>query len=484
MQLWNDYEGKTLAGTFPIETLLFTEGRNACFATRDRAGRPAVLRLTEALNDQQEMRKRFGAICEVGQPNLVSIEDFGDVEMEGTPLIYLVMEPTEESLAEILRERPLSLDETGEVATSLASALEALHAHGLVHGKVEPASVVAVGQVVKLRSDCARPAPQGEAGEQAQAADVFGLADVLNRCLTQLPLQEASDALALPEPYASIVRNVLRGSWGLEQVAGELRRSVRTTPAPQMAAPLNDTPQPVVAAPPAVASTVGSTAAANGGRKSVRVDPGSESQLPLVYVVEPEEEEDSAAAQTAGGQWRKPIATEGGRSPLLWVAGAVGVCLLLWLVWHLSASKPGATVAHTGAVPAATTTRGAQAALTPAPSPVGAPKSAAAAPAADGPANAHPGSALATSPVPSPAPGQVWRVVGYTYNVEAQARAKARWISERHPDLHPEVFSRTGHAPYLVTLGGAMTRQQAATMLQHARSRGLARDVYMQNYSH
>jgi hypothetical protein len=74
-------------------------------------------------------------------------------------------------------------------------------------------------------------------------------------------------------------------------------------------------------------------------------------------------------------------------------------------------------------------------------------------------------------------------VVAYTYNVEAQAQAKARVIAERHRDLEPQVYSRTGHAPFLVTLGGPLTQQQAATMRDRARSQGLARDVYMQNYS-
>jgi hypothetical protein len=79
--------------------------------------------------------------------------------------------------------------------------------------------------------------------------------------------------------------------------------------------------------------------------------------------------------------------------------------------------------------------------------------------------------------------GRIWRVVAYTYNVEAQARSKAETIAKRHPDLHPEVFSSTGHAPYLVTLGGPLTEEQAAALRQLARSQGLARDVYMQNYS-
>ena len=563
MQLWNDYEGKLLAGTFPIGSLLSTEGRNASFATRHRDGRPAVLRLTEALNDQQEMRARFQAIQRVEQRNLVAIESYGDVEMEGTPLIYLVMEATEENLGEILRERTLTVEETGEVATSLVAALEALHAGGLVHGDLQPSSVLAAGQVVKLRSDCVRPAPEGSAGDRLRSEDVLGLADVLNRCLSQRHLQDASDALALPEPYASIVRNVARGSWGLEQVASELRRSVRPAaagsrpvqaeavqaapvlpapaqreslpshPAQQIGVPAAQVPPvagrsvpvrsvpdrmvpdrmapdrmvpdrpdaslsaalpvqaPVVpsgreAAPAAFGSLATAGGSSENGRgltspvvtraKSGR-DGGSgdDLQLPLVYAA-PEGEPKAAGALS--GRWRKP-AEDGEGSFAPWIAGAAAVLLLVWLLWHFaggSKAQGGAAVSPAAQLPrAASTTAGPQSAALPAPA------------SRAFPVPARPQAKIA-EPVAKPAElagshGQVWRVIAYTYNLEAQARAKAKLVELRHASLRPQVFSRTGHAPYLVALGGALTKAQAEAMLEHARSQGLARDVYMQNYS-
>ncbi len=75
------------------------------------------------------------------------------------------MEPADASLAEILKERPLSTKETMQVATSLVPALEALHANNLIHEHLEPANVLAVGEVIKLRSDCIREAPEGAEGQ-------------------------------------------------------------------------------------------------------------------------------------------------------------------------------------------------------------------------------------------------------------------------------------------------------------------------------
>ena len=45
------------------------------------------------------------------------------------------------------------------------------------------------------------------------------------------------------------------------------------------------------------------------------------------------------------------------------------------------------------------------------------------------------------------------------------------------------VFSPTGRAPYLVTVGGSMSHDQAEAFRNKARNEGLPRDTYMQNYS-
>ncbi len=515
MHLWNDYEGKTLAGVFPLERLLRTEGRSACFATRDSAGRPTILRLTEALNDQEQLQQRYGAVQAVHHPHLVRIEDFGDTEVDGEPLVYLVTEWTEESLADILSERKLSLEETGEVAAALVGALEALHANGMVHGLVEASCVLAAGEVIKLRSDCVRSAPTGIDGARAYGDDVFGVADVIHRALTQQRLRDASDALALPEPYASIVRNVVRGSWGIEQVASEVRRHVRPLALPGAGAAYGEPPRSTAAgAPPPAGSTheapsalagqdpsfAEALAAANrvfdraseamhapvaapepfSAETSVEARTAVRAELPTSYAAEPM----PASSRFAGRSERAPSTP---RSPAVPIAIAVAVLVALLLALHFahSGSKPPAPRATSAAAPAAA----------PLPVPVQ-PSQAPPAPAAASQA-ATP--APEATPTPTPAAdaasvpadksgsiggSKIWRVVAYTYNRQDQAEAKVRALAGRYSDLHPEVFSRTGNAPYLVTLGGPLSEAAAAAMRKRARSQGVARDVYMQNYSH
>jgi eukaryotic-like serine/threonine-protein kinase len=57
-------------------------------------------------------------------------------------------------------------------------------------------------------------------------------------------------------------------------------------------------------------------------------------------------------------------------------------------------------------------------------------------------------------------------------------------VTEKHSDLGAEVFSPPGKAEvYLVTLGGAMDREDAMKMRDKARSLGLPPDTYAQNFS-
>jgi hypothetical protein len=76
-----------------------------------------------------------------------------------------------------------------------------------------------------------------------------------------------------------------------------------------------------------------------------------------------------------------------------------------------------------------------------------------------------------------------WRVVAYTYNHVSQAQAKVKTIEKKHAALKPEVFTPNGLPPYLVTLGGAMSREEAMTLKTQARAEGFPRDLYVQNYS-
>ncbi len=496
MHLWNDYEGTTLAGQWLLGRLLRTEGRSALFRTTGRDGKLAILRLTEALNDQAVLQARFRAIQQAGDTYLVGIEGFGDAVLDGTPLSYAVLEPTQESLADILAQRRLAPEETMEVATSVAGGLQGLHAQGLVHGMVEPESVLAAGDHIKLRSDCARPAPSAEdaalEGAVTPQTDAFGLADVIHRSLTGTRLHDASDALALPEPFATVVRHTARGSWGVPQIQAELQRFQRAhapvVPVSAPPAPAQTIPAaPAPSVPAASVSAAAVPAVPAPAVKHVPVAPlaaalpeasaGRPAPQPLgrtVPLAAP------AGEPTAKPAWEQPEAySEKSRRGLFLGLAGVVAALLLFLLFHHS-PKPSArpaTTAATSSLPSSVSAMSPSATV-----PVARPV--APVPAPHTPVKTAPTTAVETAQPRSPLAGEkVWRVIVYTYNKRGEAASKAASVNQHYPGFDAQVWSRTGERPFLVTLGSGMTEQQAFALRSKARAAGLARDLYAQNYS-
>ena len=448
MQLWNDYEGATLAGKWTLGRLLRTEGRSASFSTTNPDGRAAVIRITEALNDQAITQARYRAIRAAGSQYLVAMEEFGDAELDGTPLSYAVLEPTQESLAEVLAGRNLGPDETNEVAVNVTNALQALHKQGLVHGHVEAQSVLAAGDQIKLRSECARWVPrvedENEEGAVTAKTDALGLAGLVHMALTRKPLLDAQDALALPEPFATIVRNTLRSGWGVPEIHAELERWNRTRkPA---VAPVQT---PVKAAAPTAEALSAATPASPSGSVPAEKTETDNAWNP---------EKSSGAGKRAGI-----------------LAAILVVLVLLGIVWMHHGSSAGTQPANNSDTATAPAPAPALPAVQ-APAPV-----AKASPAGSaGPVN----KATAAPAAQPPADGEVWRVVAFTYNHREQAQGKVDALNQRFPGYNAQVWSKTGSKPFLVTLGGELSRRDAFTLRVKARRAGVARDVYAQNYSH
>jgi eukaryotic-like serine/threonine-protein kinase len=464
MQLWNDYEGRTIAESYPLEKLLRPEGRSAFFSTSNGTGTPAVIRLIEAHFDESEILNRWRVISEINQINLVHLKKYGQATLDETPLVYAVMETTEGSLAEVLSDRPLTLDETRQVATSLVAALEALHSRNLVHEHIEPANVLAVGEVVKLRSDCIREVPTTSDdpnldGKILKTRDVQDLGIVLLQCLTRQTTLPAGTML--PAPFDAIIRNCTTGVWGLPQIAAALNPAATPIPAPR---------QPKLTAEPAAAEGAPSprltlvskpnpqdASSANTSSIPESIPAASAGPIPQASPITI-----PAEAKDVRHRITRPVEELPRQRKGLWIAVAIGVIVLAFLLWHFLSPNP--TPQSSAAQPITTLAATTQPDATPTPP-------------------AEP--AAASIPPVSPATDarSQWRVVAYTYNHEDQARKKAATIAKRHPALNPEVFTPTGHAPYLVTVGGPMTREQANAFKQKARADGLPRDTYTQNYT-
>lgn len=513
MHLWTDYEGRTIAGAYTLGKLLRSEGRNGFFATADSTGNAAVIRLTESHFDEEEVLKRWRHVADLHQGNLIEIERVGQTNFDGVALTYALMESNDANLDDVLKERPLTAAETMEVGKSVVAALTALHASGLVHEHVEPANVLAVGEVVKLRSDCVRECvadgefTSAEACEDLRKRDIHDFGTLLLRCLTLE--KEWTGQQRLADPFQRLVPGALEGTMSLAQMSTALNPPVFTPQSPASATP----PAYAPTAPPSYTSktqpgsgNIGTrntgtrdTGARNTGAETSGV--GSNGVGTNGVGTRPLVPREAMAAQAA------PVASRGtdqaaspgtgmradgpaeprirmrsaqeadvseqahGPSKLVWVAGALAALVVLLLIWHFVSAKPAPVV------PAAATTS------QPAPAVPTATRPAAPVARAEAPRVAKPTEPLAAAVTGGGTRGRSgWYVIAYTYNHEDQAHAKAVRLSTHHLSMHPEVFSPGGHAPYLVSLGGPMSEDEAESVLQRARRSGLPRDTFIRRY--
>ncbi len=438
MQLWTEYEGVTIDGVFPLKKLLLPEGRSAFFSTANGKGEPAVMRLVECHFDEEEILTRWRSIDALGHPNFLKIERYGQLALDDRPVVYAVFERVDANLAEMVARSRLTGPEAAQLASSLASALETLHTLGFVHEHVELHNVFTVGDVVKLRTDCIREAPEGDAGWVAKRRDVHDLAMLLLKSLTQNEVPDA--ARELSSPFNEMVRNGLGGTWGLAEIKAAAQASQVSS-----------------------RSSTGrrSSSAGSAIHQSVPAPAPSVSSRP-----EPPE---PRPVIVAGRAFRPEFPPGDGKREHSLRTQWIGVAALILMITLMS----GWVFAHVHSHH--------RSALQPV-------VSANAAEAAEqSPHDPVPSGALTASMRQGLGPavaesGAQWRVIVYTYNNRAQAQKMSAAIDGKHPDLRPAVFTPNGHAPYLVTVGGVMNKSEALAWVRKSRRSGLPRDSYAQNY--
>jgi hypothetical protein len=459
MDLWTEFEGVTIDSSFALNKLLQSEGRSAFFSTVNAKGESVLIRIVECHFDEDEILARWRGVQTLGHPNFLRIDRFGQflIEEDGITAVYALFERVDANLAQVLEQGCLSPADAAQIGLSIASALETLHTHGFVHQHIEPRKVFSVADTVKLRSDCIRETPEGEAGNEARRRDVHDLALLLMQVLLGTTrFSGASPQFLVPTPFEDIVRNGISGAWGLAEINAAL------TPLASSKAK----------AAPAGRQAVSATTAKLRDLVS-RPSPSGETAPP-----QPRSELRGAATSESAGRASIPRHRPAHFEPRLgilspdhpfrrWIApGAMLVLVLLlgWIFMHLlSGHRTGtATQALQTAPTSASTSR---------------------VPAA----RSIPQRTRSNQPAPAPGAGPRartdWRVVAFTYNRQDQAQKKASSLAEKHPDLHPQVFSPTGKAPWLVTIGGGLPRDAAFALAHKARSAGLPRDTYAQNYT-
>ncbi|MEV7215516.1 serine/threonine-protein kinase [Kitasatospora cineracea] len=140
-----ELDGRTLAG-YRLEHVLGRGGMAVVYRAEDlRLGRTvAVKLLAPELARNETFRQRFvresHIAASLDHPNIVPVYDAGEAE----GVLYLAMRYVRgRDLRALLdREGPLTSAQTVRIAVQVASALDAAHAHDLVHRDVKPGNVL------------------------------------------------------------------------------------------------------------------------------------------------------------------------------------------------------------------------------------------------------------------------------------------------------------------------------------------------------
>jgi serine/threonine-protein kinase len=214
--------GDILVGRYELGSLLGRGGMSSVFTAFDRRlGREVAIKVLAAgLADDGTFVERFErearAAASLSHRNVVAVFDTG--AEDGTR--FIVMERASgTTLSSLLREGPLPVEQAVQIAVSVAQALGAAHARGIVHRDVKPGNVMVGpdGQVKVLDFGIARALAatsltgastvigtagylspeQAEGGRVDARSDLYGLGCVLHEMLTGRPPFVADSAAAL-----------------------------------------------------------------------------------------------------------------------------------------------------------------------------------------------------------------------------------------------------------------------------------------------
>jgi serine/threonine protein kinase/tetratricopeptide (TPR) repeat protein len=252
----------TRIGHYQITGTLGEGGMGVVYAAwDDRLDRAVALKMIRGtVSDPaapERLRREARAAASVNHPNVCQLYDVGSEDGQ----FYIAMELLEgESLASRLAEGPLPLKDAVSVALSTLSALDALHARGLIHRDLKPSNIYLTPHGVKLLDfGLARPialderdarltqtgmllgtprylAPEQLSGQPADhTGDLFAAGAVLYEMMTGRP---AFTGRTVPELVHAIVYEhppALGGSPAVAAVDRVIHKAIAKRPADRYA---------------------------------------------------------------------------------------------------------------------------------------------------------------------------------------------------------------------------------------------------------
>jgi TonB family protein len=259
---WTKWENLVINGVFPLRRFLGRSDHSVVFLTDCKSQRlsDAAIKLIPAgPNLAEALLAQWRTAAALAHPHLIRVFESGRCQLGGQDFIFVVMEYAEQTLAQILPNRPLTSDEVRELLLPALDALAFLHRKNLVHGQLKPPNFLVVEDQLKLASDNIRPAgpptarsaqssvydpPEARDGSLSAAGDIWGLGVVIVEALTQSPPGWADQGAgtvslpaALPATYVDIVRRCLSRNRAGRPSIGELEAQIKAAQQASVAPP-------------------------------------------------------------------------------------------------------------------------------------------------------------------------------------------------------------------------------------------------------
>jgi serine/threonine-protein kinase len=254
-EVWTKWEGQVINGVFPIRRFLSASDHSAVFLTEHKArSLPQVaLKLVPVIPAlAQAQLSQWTTAAALTHPHLIRLLEAGRCQLEGRPFLFVVMEYAEQTLSQILPQRPLTPREVREMLLPTLDALAFLHRNNLVQGQLKPSNILVVNDQLKLASDTVRPAgesttkfakpsvydpPEAKDRSFSAAGDIWALGMTIVEALTQhLPSwpdgqsETASFPAALPPTWVEIVRQCLNRNPANRPTVAEVERQLKSAP--------------------------------------------------------------------------------------------------------------------------------------------------------------------------------------------------------------------------------------------------------------
>ena len=337
LEIWAKWESQIVNGLYPLRRFMGRSNHSVVFQSEFKGQQAAIKLLPEDPSSPDAQLALWTRISGLSHPNLMRILDSGRCKLGGHPFLFVVMDYAEQTLAQILPHRALTLEETRELLKPTLAALAYLHRKHLVQARLIPPNFLVVADQLKLASDTIRAAgdrglpdrkptlydaPETRTGTMETSADVWGLGVTIVETLTQHPLAWMAERVGevklppnLPNDFAGALRRCLDSNAAVRPTIQALLADFTRVTQPVAL------PEPMYTEAPALPEASDST----------------ELQRP-VLAVEPIPTAEPVARHAPQADWRPSTRSLG---------AAVAVCLALilvaWLVrHHRSVGNPAA----------------------------------------------------------------------------------------------------------------------------------------------